>query len=167
MEKALSSIDLYELFENKIKILSYSDLVNYETISEVFGKYDVVFLLYETKENFGHWVVLCQNNTTIFFFDPYGLFPDDQLKFVDFAFRITHNMLIPYLSILLILSPKRVVYNPYQFQDINNYSIATCGRWCSLFTYFYESISIPEFFNMFKNSKIYPDKAITLITEFI
>lgn len=167
MNKALSSIDLFKLFENKIKIIPYSDLIEYNSIEEVFDPFEVVFILYETKPNFGHWVVICTDSTTNYFFDPYGFKPDEELEFTDKEFRMANNMWLPFLSILLIKSPKRLTYNPYKLQDISNKSIATCGRWCALYAYFYKTISVKKFNNIFKKANIYPDKAITEITKFI
>jgi hypothetical protein len=167
MDKALSSLELYKLFENKIKIIPYKRLVDFDTIEEVFDPYRVVFILYETKPFFGHWTVICTDSTTNYFFDPYGFKPDEELKFTSKEYRKANNMWLPYLSYLLIKSPKKLVYNKYKLQDITDKSVATCGRWCALYAYFYDQTSIKEFAETFLNSNITPDQAITIITSFI
>ena len=71
MQKSLSNFDLYNLFENKIHIITYKELLNFYDIEDVFYPYDVVFILYEQGPNYGHWVVLCwdKNKDIIYFFD--------------------------------------------------------------------------------------------------
>lgn len=167
MNKALSNFDLYELFNNKCKIYTYNELTQYNTLKQAFNPYNIMFILFETKRNFGHWCVICQNKNNIYFFDPYGFFPDTQLKFTPDIFRIYNNMWLPYLTILLLKSNKQIHYNDYILQDIKNKSIATCGRWCSIYALLYNDISIDEFARYFINHKIKPDKHITLLTHYI
>lgn len=167
-QKALSNKDLYHLFDNNIKIYKYSDLLQFDTINDAFHPFNIIFILYEIEQNFGHWCVICQDKNTIYFFDPYGLFPDDELVYTDkFMNETFHRSSIPKLSVLLIKSPKRVVYNKYQLQDPSNLDIATCGRWCALYALLYQSINIDEFGKLFLQYKTNPDYIVTLLTNFI
>ncbi len=167
MKKALSNFDLYKFFDNKIKIYTYNELTKYKTIEDAFYPYNIMFILYETKDLFGHWVVLCQNKHDIYFFDPYGFFPDEQLKFTNKVFRKYNNMSLPHLTTLLLKSDKNIHYNDHELQNINNKSLATCGRWVLIFALLYNYITIDEFARYFKTRKMKPDEYITLLTHYL
>lgn len=165
MKKSLSNFDLYNFFDNKINIYTYNEFTHYETIGEAFYPYDIIFLLFETKENFGHWVCICQNKYNIYFFDSYGFFPDEELKFTPTMFRKYNNMVLPHLTILLLKSKKEIHYNNHKLQDINNKDIASCGRWTLMYALLYNDVSIDEFARYFKTRKMKPDEYITLLTK--
>ena len=167
LSKALSNFDLYELFDHDIKILTYNELTKFKSMEDCFYPFNILFVLFETKKNFGHWCVLCQNMDNIYFFDPYGFMPDEQLKFTNKVFRKYHNMMLPYMTILLLKSDKQIHYNDHVLQDISDKSVATCGRWCSLYALLYNCVSIDEFADFFKWLGIKPDHAISLLTHYI
>ena len=160
-KKALSNKDLYNLFDNSVKVYKYKDLFNFNSIDHAFNPFSIMFILYEFKENFGHWVVVCKDENTIYFFDPYGFFPDEELKFMD-----RYRSSLPYLSVLLIKSPMTVKFNKYPFQNIKDTNIATCGRWCALFALLYKELTFDDFADIFLNSGINPDKVITWLTNY-
>jgi hypothetical protein len=129
MDKALSNKDILELVGYKANLMTYSQLQQYDHIDDVLGEYKALVLLYETSQNFGHWVCVFKvNKNKIEHFDSYGLAPDDELKFVPENFRKVNYDKIPHLTYLLYNSKCQVIYNEYQLQahmaDVN-----TCGRW--------------------------------------
>ena len=64
----LSGSDIKEITNNGARVLSYHELVNFSTLDEVLGETQAIILLYETKENFGHWVTVFKiNDNTIEF----------------------------------------------------------------------------------------------------
>ena len=70
---ALSSSDIMQKMRGKCKIIQYGDLVNYNSIDELFGDDKYVFILYCTRPNVGHWTVLIKlDDHNIEFFDPYS-----------------------------------------------------------------------------------------------
>ncbi len=158
MDYSLSSRDIHKLFEGQCNIVLYSDLPNYPTLDDLFNGHKLVFLLYQTKPNYGHWVVLCKHKRHVYFFDPYGMFPDDELDY-------TYKKFPPWLSGLLIDSPYSISYNKHKLQDITDPDIATCGRWCCLYAYAHDDTSFDEFADIFRGMD--PDEAITLATSFI
>lgn len=165
--KSLSNRDLFQLFDNRIRIVTYSKLSTFNSLDDLFGPYDVVFILYEIRPKYGHWCVICRTPSTVYFFDPYGMFPDDQLQYTPDLFRMTHGMDRPVLTQLLIESPMNVRYNQHMLQNPDNPSVATCGRWCALYALLYQYISIDEFADIFQSSGMDPDDAITLLTNFV
>ena len=169
MKRPLSNFDIYKIFDNKINIYSYDDLKKYKSISELFKPYDAFFILYETKKNYGHWVCLCRDSDHIYFFDSYGLGPDEQLKYINKKY-------FPYLSYLLLQSKKILKYNKFRLQDLkdssgdylnNKFKNATCGRFCCLFVLLYRYIDIDEFAKIFLGSSVNLDYLITVLTHYI
>lgn len=109
-------------------IIRYQDIKNYNDIDDLLKKNVLVcFILFETKNNYGHWTVIFRNNNLIEFFDPYGfLFENQKLYIEQEEFKDPIN----YLSILLKKSPYQISYNELKFQNIKDKSIGTCGKWC-------------------------------------
>lgn len=159
MDKALTALEILDLLDHKCTIMPYSHLSTFESLDDIFNPFPVVFLLYETKKNVGHWVVLCKYKKVCNFFDSYGMFPDDELDYS------MYNSNDPILLKLMVDSPLEIKYNPYPLQEINNSKMATCGRWCCLYAYLYKKVSFKQFADMFKG--VDEDYVVTLITSFI
>lgn len=167
MKKALSNYDLYKLFDNKINIYTYNELTKFNNIDDAFDKFDVIFLLFETKKNFGHWVCLIKTEDFIEHFDSYGIFPDKELKYTNKSFRMKNNMMLPHLTYLLLKSNKKIEYNDHQLQSKKYKWIATCGRFCAL-RYMCKDYNIDVFADFFlRNKKYTPDEIVTLLTYYI
>ena len=108
-------------------------------------------MLYETKQNFGHYTALYYNNSKqLEFFDSYGFAPDQELKYATFNLQEG----IPYLTRLLKNYNKPVTYNKTRFQmwakDIN-----TCGRWTSVRIRMKDKYSLNEFTQLFNKPKYF------------
>ena len=143
----LSGSDIKEITNNGARVLSYHELVNYSTLDEVLGETQAIILLYETKENFGHWVTVFKiNDNTIEFFDPYGLQMDDELNYA------TYNNQ-PTLTNLVNAAGYKVVSNSKKLQTFKH-EVNTCGRWASLRIKFRDT-PLREFQTMFGNNKHY------------
>jgi hypothetical protein len=127
-EIPLSGADLMELVRGKSKVVRYSNLHKYDTIEELLHPYNCIFLLYETRERFGHWVcVILHPDGVLEFFDPYGYFIDEQLNFVPNHFRQKSHQQYPFLSRLFLNSPYKITWNKMKLQkheEDNN----SCGR---------------------------------------
>lgn|ERR1700759_3986003 len=161
---ALSNKEVLELVNNKANIVIYPDLYKYKSIDEVLGPYGAVFILFESKPNYGHWCLLFKiNNNKLEFFNPYNGYPDDSLDFIPVDFREKSNQNIPYLSILLYNSPYKLSYNEYDFQK-HDKNIKTCGRWCAV-RLICRNLSLKQFANLFHNE--YGDMIVTLLTIYI
>jgi len=127
--------DIRKYFPNA-KILKYSELKNYNNITELLPKPKTFFfLLYERTPNVGHWVVVLRYKDngidTIEFFCSYGSKIDAPLSWTPIGMRIQLGEDKPYLSMLLDKSPFRVIYNPVQYQSKRS-KIATCGAYTTL-----------------------------------
>ena len=142
------------------KILTYNELSKYNTIEELLPKeLDYVILLYQNKKNVGHWVLLSRYDNTIEFFSSYGDYIDEPLKWTSLKKRIGLGEDRPFLSQLLsnaISSKKfKVIYNSFSFQNKNDLSIATCGRWVVLriHTILLFKLPLDKFIQMIKRMK--------------
>jgi hypothetical protein len=152
MEIAYSDKDIKNKLNNKARVIKYSDLYNYKTIEDALGPYKTLVILYETSDNFGHWVCVYLYNNILWFFDSYGLWPDDELTYIDPRFRIKNYEQFDYLSILLGISDYEVDYNNFQLQ-LEDEGINTCGRWC-VARIINKDLTTDEFYEVFKNDEI-------------
>jgi|SRR6478736_1675122 hypothetical protein len=155
----LNGSDMMKLVEHKANLSTINSLANYNDINDVLGRDGAVILLYETKPMYGHWVCLYRiNNNTLFFFDPYGLAPDQQLRFSKFS--------KPYLSKLLKKSGYNVKYNSYDIQHFSK-NISTCGKFVA-FRLIFRNVSNRDFISLFLNNKYYsPDFWISALMTFL
>ena len=125
VHKALSDKDIRRILGDKCKIIKYSELSQYNTLSELLPELiDYVVILYEDHLNSGHWVGLLKYNNMYEFFDAYGLMPDKELLWVDLKMRQSLNERIPYLTNLL--KNERYMYNHVKYQLEDTY-VNTCG----------------------------------------
>jgi hypothetical protein len=166
LTEPLSNVDIKKKLHGHVNIIKYESLVNYDNIDDILGEWGCCVILYELRNNSGHWVCLFKTkDNKISFFDPYALKPDDQLNFINVKFRLENNSYYPYLTYLLYKSPYPIEYNEYQLQDFNNKSLATCGRWCCCRLMF-RDMSVKQFYNHFKSfNDITSDEFVTLIYD--
>lgn len=130
----LSDAEVVHLVKGKAKVVTYDQLHRYKTIDELLSPHGAVFLLYQQKPNYGHWVALFKRennrgNVEIEHFDAYGVFPDDELFWTSKEERKKLKMDFPYLTKLLYEAPRNydIIYNEFPFQKKGN-GINTCGR---------------------------------------
>ena len=63
VHRALSDKDIRDILGDKSKILKYSELSQYSSLSELLPELiDYVVILYEESLNSGHWVALLKYN---------------------------------------------------------------------------------------------------------
>lgn len=163
MEIALSNYDILQMINYKSNLMTYPELTKYDNLDEALGKYGALVLLYETKQNYGHWVCIFKvNKNTVEHFDSYGYKPDDELKFIPNYFRKLNNEWYPHLTSLLYYSKYTVIYNEYRLQKKKK-GINTCGRWV-VTRLNYRMIPQDVFANFFLEYKD-PDKLVTYLTS--
>lgn len=166
----LSGSEIFDFLDGKANIITYKELYKYKNINEALGKYNALIILYEAKPNIGHWVVLWKtpHNKTIEFFDPYGMIPDEELKWIPLTFRQQSQQLQKKIVEMLYDSSSEYIieYNNYRFQNIKDLNIATCGRHCVLRLYF-RNLPIDSYYKMiFKACKYYgcnPDELVSAL----
>lgn len=153
----LSGLDIMRLIP-QTNVLRYEDLEDYNTIESALGDNNSLVLLYPTMSNsIGHWCCLFINprDQKLYFFDSYGIIPDDQLEFrtKEYLSRSEFNDgfdpdLYRYLTKLLYKTKREVDYNPYHFQS-DDPDITTCGYWC-VTRIIFNTLTADEFYNLFQ-----------------
>lgn len=160
-----SDTDLYRLMDGKIKIITYPELIKYNTIEELLHPYDKVIILYLQKKGYGHWVCLFKEGNLIEHFDSYGYFPDDELDFkMDEYFRTVNNMQYPMLGLLLYEAFDRyeMTFNEHKFQKKDN-STSTCGRHC-IVRLWHTHLPLEQYKDFMYSTKYTPDELVTILT---
>lgn len=157
---ALSDDDIMKLMDGRGNIIRYADIKKYSTVEQLLSPHNVVFLLYEWKQHYGHWCVLIRSGDLIEFFDPYGGFCDSQLDNIPEPFRTESGQKEKLLSKLLLNYDGELSYNEYQFQELDQ-GIKDCGRWCVIRAVL-KDMQLKDFKDLFMN--IYKDDIATLLT---
>jgi hypothetical protein len=127
IEEPMDDTDIRAYYPNA-KIMRYSDLKNYKTITQLLPKdKSYAFLLYQQETNSGHWVLIMRYGSTIEFFCSYGSAIDAPLKWTNPRDRQLLGEAVPYLSNLLKSQKEfNVIHNPVQYQSKGS-DKATCG----------------------------------------
>lgn len=165
MDIPLSGDQIKSALDNKTKILRYRDLLNYDNIDDILKPYNNFVLLYEQKPRYGHWVcvILHKKSNTLEYYDPYGMFIDKVLDFVDPTFKNQSGQSYPYLSYLFENSPYKIIYNNKKLQEKKN-SIATCGRHI-ISRILLKDISLKKYQDIFKiDRKVNADDKVSFLT---
>lgn len=158
IETPLSSIDISRRLNDRIRILSYRQLDNYKSIHELFEPFGAFVVLYETEDNFGHWVAVIKHQDKrkdgedyIEHFDSYAYKPDEELKFVPPNMRNEND---PTLVRMMYESGLPVRYSHNRFQKVkeNGKDVNTCGRWVVLRIKL-RDLDENEFYLLFKEIK--------------
>lgn len=133
----LTDLDIKKYIPNA-RIISSSDIGNYKDINQLMPKQkDCVFVIYESKPGYGHWVLISKYPNNVFeYMDSYGNQIDAPIKWVNKQ-KQRELDLEPYLTNLLEKAKKDnpdldIIYNSKDFQKGEGKGIATCGRWCIL-----------------------------------
>jgi hypothetical protein len=128
VEEPLSNDEIMKYLPNA-KIIRYSELKKYNDIDDLLrNNVDYCILLYEESKNKGHWVCVLKYNDTIEYFDSYGGYPDNPLKWNS---DMTNNSLgqEPFLCRMFDNTEKEVIFNPIKYQEDED-DVNTCGRHC-------------------------------------
>ncbi|MGZ7067616.1 MAG: hypothetical protein ACXVHT_04900 [Methanobacterium sp.] len=166
----LSDSDMKKLTKNQANIISYGDLSKYKSIDDynLLGKSGCLIILYETKENYGHWVCLFRDpndksGKTVEFFDSYAIPMDYELKLIPEYYRKNSEQDFPHLSYLLSESKYTTIrINDVQLQN-DKTSVSTCGRWVCV-RILLRAIPLKDFIKLFTDQKFDPDWYITAIS---
>lgn len=168
-KKPLSGQEIFDSCDGEINIYTYKDLLNFDDIDSAFGDKDSIALLYETKPSYGHWVGLFRHPdyNTVEFYDSYGYFIDEQLKFVPDKFKTKLKENYPYLSYLLYNSPYEIIYNSNRIQKSGK-GISSCGRHVVL-RCLSRDIPLGQYIKLLKSNVTInnPDQLVTYLTASI
>jgi len=159
----LTANDIIRLTDNKVKIVVYSDLVNYKNIDDVFEDKQGIVLLYQNTQNSGHWVLLYKlPKNILYFFDPYGFQLDSELKWS--SYLVQQGFLKePALSYLIKNSQYKLLQNKVKYQQLAN-GVNTCGRHI-ICRFNYRNMKDKEYqVFLFNNQHYNPDFWVSILT---
>jgi len=122
---SLSAYDVQKVAGAHIPIYKYSEIQKYKTLKELLGGKQAIILLYEWRENMGHWCCVFRNSNGYNFFDSFGYVPDGEEAFIPENTRKKFG-LDRHLSYLLATTNLPIQYNEFVLQDDK---ASTCGRW--------------------------------------
>ena len=159
----LTGTDVTYLTRGRANIVMYTQLVNCNSILDLFGKYSAIILLFPVQsDDSGHWVAILKNDKdrSIHHFDPYGL------SWVEERSYTTNPLVKQHLLGNLYTKAQQngwnVTWNKYRLQQMKN-GISTCGRW-SCMRIRMQYLSSLEFAKLFLKQKESPDFIVTMMT---
>lgn len=164
---SLTFDDIKKICEpNNVEIIEYKNLMHLDNINDVFSNYDNVIILYTTRRNYGHWVVLMRYNNTLEYFDSYGKIYDFELSLSYDTIMAIGGVAVPQLTYLLNdaknIYKYNVIYNNVQLQKFHH-DVNTCGRYCALRIKL-RHIDLNRFINLLLHQTNNPDMIVTYLT---
>lgn len=178
MKKYMSDSDITKYLGKKFenKIIKYSDIKKYNTISDLLPNRKnglCKIILIEDSYNSGHWISVLRIGKTIEYFNSYGAFPSVELDGNSYLKNAQLDQDVKYLNILLNKAYDdgyNVIYNKTKFQKLDD-NIATCGRWnvlrCLMFDKY--KMDLFQFINFIDDLKkkfdLTSDQLVTLLVS--
>ena len=168
--------EINTILNQKGNIVAYSDLPKYKCIEDLLGKQGHAVILYEMKPGVGHWTCVFYGPPLdecdlefprIYFFDSYGLKPDDEQSWIDIEFRKKAWDDMRVLSKLLKNTPSEINYNEFPLQEMKE-GVNTCGKWC-IARLGLKHLDDEDFANLFyqedEEDTIMPDMLVSLFVD--
>ena len=171
LKYSLSDADIRNYFNQKINVIKFSELNDYDDIFDVLGPYERCIILFESgKLDTGHWTALVvirepKKKPYIEFFDSYGIIIEGELnpKYIPKSFQKLSNQKRGTLIKLLLNQSLPVHYSQYRLQELKN-GVNTCGKWCCTRCQF-NNISEDEFAKLMRSTDYTPDELVCLLYE--
>jgi hypothetical protein len=130
---AMSDTDLHKYFPHA-RIVKYSELPQGVPAEDFLKKTgDIVYILYESTLNSGHWVALARGEKAFYYFDSYGNKPGVPLSWNSPETNKELGQDQPTLVKMFSITKLPVYFNDYPYQSKKDTDIATCGRWATAF----------------------------------
>ena len=159
----LTGTDVTFLTRNKANVVMYTQLINCNSILDLFGKYSAIILLFPVQSDTeGHFIAILKNdkNKSINHWDPYGL------SYIQERAYTTNPLVKQHLLGNLYTKAQQngwnVTCNTYRLQQMKS-GISTCGRWSCLRIRM-QYLSDLEFAKLFLKQGQSPDFIVTMMT---
>ena len=113
--------------KSKLAWITYNSLQSVDNINQLFknGAINSIFILFTPPNtNIGHWIILGNNRSGLFFMDPYGLSIEEDIKITMADDKL-----------LQLLMGHNVDVNSFQYQKFGTdmgSEVNTCGRWAAI-----------------------------------
>ena len=150
-EYPLSDDDIHKYLPSA-KIILYNELQTYDDIRQLLpNPGDYFIFLYQDSPNSGHWCCVIRHKNEIEFFDPYGKYPDSELKWVSADVRGGLGIHDRYLTKLFDVCPFNIVYNDEDYQQEKE-GVNTCGRHV-VYRCMNKKLSLEQYHKLMKDQK--------------
>ena len=138
LKQKIESYKQYPLSDSEIqkitghKLIIYPELHKFDTFEHLLHMNNgSVIIMYMQSDNYGHYCCINKiSDREVEFYDPYGLFPDKQLKFSSKDVNRQNKQDYTYLSWLMYNLPYKLSFNEHKFQA-KAPPVQTCGFHCS------------------------------------
>ena len=150
----LSDDDILKILPD-CRIIKYNEFRAFHSLNDVLkSDKDYLIFLYEQSRNSGHWNCILRYNNIFEIFDPYGIAPDRQLKWVPQHMRKLLNETEPWLTDLIDNTSNRVIHNSVKYQR-EDPDISTCGDHCCYRIYMYlnHGYNLDDYYKHMKQAK--------------
>ena len=181
LAKLLSDTDILSVLGTKdTRVVPYSEIHQYKTLDDLFGKDNRLIILYISSVNgsntSGHWTSLSRihrnGKNIIEFNDSYSNKPDQALDFIPKSIKKQTNQNRNYLTKLLydysLIPGNEIHYNELKMQKVGS-GISTCGRHQLNRLYFFR-IPLEKYqklFEQLKNKGFDLDQASVYISNYL
>jgi len=160
-EYALGDDDIEKIL-GKTFIFSYPYLDDVAHIDDIFDKKGRSIMLFLTEdENTGHWCCMIKKDDGIHYFDPYGLPPEGDKKWLTNQELEKLDQANPKLIKLMRESGYPVYTNNYEFQ-VDKKGVNTCGKHCCV-RLLYKHLNLDQYKNMIDKSGLTPDEFVSKV----
>lgn len=157
----LTNDDISRFFNGRVKILTFSQVADFDTLDELLYPWDKVVILFESSKRKGHWVCLFRNaKGEFFFYDSYGIKPENELKYSAGKNRYLKQQKN---TLLRLFKGHYVRYNDIPMQKWAP-KINTCGRWC-IVRMCCDDLDSYQFNDLIKSKTNDPDQFVTDLTN--
>jgi len=128
MDEPLSNDAIFKALNiNNTYVIKYSELSNYNSLTDAFGRKPFIIILIESNTNSGHWVCMYRKSPNHYiYFNSYGRKYDNDLDFIS---KIKNKILGNDVNTINKLMDDNDIidYNHIKYQsDITQ----VCGRYC-------------------------------------
>lgn len=166
LNESLSGADIQKALNGNCKMVTYDELMDYDSLEDLMSGCDNLIILYLTSDNYGHWTGLFKNgNGNLEMFDSYGTFVDDQMKYIPKEFKKKIKMRPALAKMMYDYNRGDIEYNNWKLQS-DNPNVATCGKWVVLRILF-KDLDIDKFKDLFKKGIDNPDLFCAIVFELI
>ena len=166
MNVPLSNDNIFNALKiNKSYIIKYSDLSEYDNLSDAFGSKPFINILIESQTNSGHWVCMYRPSPNHYvYFNSYGKKYDDD---TDFISRLKNKILGNDVNTIrnLFDVDDKVDYNHIKYQGTKS---QVCGRYVINFVRSMKNgLSLKDYQIFLKSSKkgTYDDTILKLTED--
>lgn len=157
---SISGDEIIDSLNKQVILIKYSDLHLYNSLEEILNISTRIIILLEEEPNVGHYICIVLNQNVLNYFDSYGLYIFDQMRYT----------MYPNDNILDIYIKQYMTNNRHIKLDVNFYRLqsnsrksSVCGRYITL-RCLMDKLNNNEFINTISLNGYNHDEVVTMYT---